>query len=277
MLKITPSEYTLMKQYIETNCGIRLENGKEYLIESRLGDLSAKNGCNSFKDFYHKATLDSTGKLKDQIIDSMTTNETLWFRDNTTWQYLKEVAVPELIDKAQKQNKIRIWSAASSTGQEIYSLLMLFDEAVKKRGTPSLIKNIEFIATDISSSALNLAKAAKYNSIAMNRGIQLDKKDKYFVKENDKWAFDKNLKTKVNFKLFNLQSSFNLLGNFDLILCRYVIIYFSDDFKKQLFKKLYNVLKPQGVLLLGASESLRGYSNDFTIDYFKNTVLNIKK
>ena len=157
MLKVNQLEYGLMQKYIEEQCGIRLEKGKEYLIESRLTDLAVESGCNSFKEFHSKALSDHSGKLKDRIVDAMTTNETLWFRDDSAWEYIKDVAVPNLIDKAEKGQKVRAWSAAASTGQEAYSLLMLLHEEVKARGKLHLLDNVEIIGTDISTSALFLA------------------------------------------------------------------------------------------------------------------------
>ena len=273
MLKVSEEEYVLMKRFIEDKCGIHLEEGKEYLIESRLSDLVLESGCESFTEFHLKARTDSSGKLAWRIIDAMTTNETLWFRDQNTWKYIKEVAVPQVLDIAEKKGRARIWSAAASTGQEAYSLLMLLDEAAKARNKPALLNAIEIVATDISSSALFLARSAKYDTIAMGRGLPDDKKGNHFTKEGKVWIFDQELKKRVKFKQFNLKDSFLPLGMFDLILCRYVIIYFSTDFKKEIYKKLYSVLQPGSVLLLGATESLRGYSSDFDISYYNNTVI----
>lgn len=277
MLTITESEFVLMKEFIEKHCGIHLEPGKEYLIETRLSDLVIESGSNSFQEFHYKARTDNTGKLKNRIIDAMTTNETLWFRDDSTWTYIKEKAVQEILEKASSGSKVRIWSAAASTGQEAYSLLMLLDETSKKMGKPSLIDNIQIIGTDISSSALFLAISARYDSFAIKRGLPEDKRDKYFKQEGNVWIFDQELKKRVKFSQFNLQNSFMALGSFDLILLRYVVIYFSESFKRQLFKKIAGVLKPSGVLLLGATETLRGLSDDFEIQTYKNGIINRKK
>ncbi len=277
MIKITEPEYILMKKYIEEHCGIHLAEGKEYLIESRLTDIVAESGCKSFQEFHLKARLDHTGKCRDLIVDAMTTNETLWFRDESAWTYLRETAAPFLLDRAANKKDVRVWSSAVSTGQEAYSLLMLLDEQAKARGTPYLLDNIEILATDISSAALFLAISARYDSIAINRGLPPDKKNKYFTQDRGVWIFDQELKKRVQFKRFNLQNSFTPLGQFDLILCRYVIIYFSDTFKRELFAKLATVLKPEGTLLLGATESLRGFSDDFNISYYKNAVINTRK
>ena len=276
MLKVNQLEYALMQKYIEEQCGIRLEKGKEYLIESRLTDLVIENDCNSFKEFHSKAKSDSSGKLKDRIVDAMTTNETLFFRDNSAWEYIKNIAVPMLLDKAEKGEKARIWSAAASTGQEAYSLLMLLHDMAKARGKPNLLDNIEIIGTDISTSALFLAISARYDSMTVARGTPPDKKKNYFTQNGNVWEFDQILKKRVTFKHFNLQSSFISLGKFDLILCRYVAIYFSDLFKRELFSKIAKALKPGCVLMLGATESLRGLSKDFKITYHKEAVINKK-
>lgn len=277
MIKITEPEYILIKKYIEEHCGIHLQEGKEYLIESRLTDLVRESGCNSFQEFHLKARTDYTGRYRDRIVDAMTTNETLWFRDESAWDYIREVAVPFLIDRAANRGGARIWSSAASTGQEAYSLLMLLDEAVKERGLASVLNNIEILATDISSAALYLAKAARYDAIAMSRGLPDNKKYKYFTKQGNVWVFDGDLKKRVKFKKFNLQNSFTPLGSFDFVLCRYVVIYFSDTFKRELFAKLADVLNPGCCLLLGATESLRGLSDDFDIEYYKSAIVNIRK
>jgi chemotaxis protein methyltransferase CheR len=278
MISISEPEYLLLKQFIEDQCGIHLEEGKEYLIETRLSDLVKETGASSFQEFHLKARTDPTGKLRDRIVDAMTTNETMWFRDESAWTYLREAAVPALLEKAAAGKKVRIWSAAASTGQESYSLLMLLDEAARLKGKPDLLNSIEILGTDISSSALFLAISARYDSFSMNRGIPPDKKSRYF-KQGDSgvWVFDQELKKRVSFKKFNLQNAFTSLGMFDLILCRYVSIYFSEAFKKDLFAKIAGVLPLGGVLLLGATESIRGFSDAFEITYHKSAVVNVKK
>lgn len=281
LLRITEPEYILMKKYIEEHCGIYLEKDKEYLIESRLHDLLAETGCKSFQEFHFKARMERSGELRDRIVDAMTTNETSWFRDKNAWEYLKDVAVPDLLNRAASclniGGRVTIWSAAASTGQEAYSLMMLLDEAAKERGLPSLLDKIEILATDISTSALNTAVAARYDSIAISRGLPDEKKEKYFIKDGNSWLFDRELKNRVQFKKFNLQDPFMFSYDFDLILCRYVSIYFSDTFKRELFMKMAKVLKPEGVLILGATESLREFSSRFEISYYKSTVINTRK
>ncbi len=277
MLKLNEPEYILMKKYIEDQCAIHLKENKEYLIESRLADLLAETGSKSFQEFHFLARTDTSGKLRDQIIDAMTTNETSWFRDKSAWEYIQEITVPALLEKAQRFGNASVWSAAVSTGQEIYSLLMLLDEEAKNRGTPSLLDNIDLMASDVSTSALMSAASARYDVLAMNRGLPDDKREKYFTQDGQFWLFDQQLKSRVRFKKFNLKDSFSFFTPFDLILCRYVSIYFSDKFKQELFAKIATLLKPGGVLILGATESLREFSSEFEISYYKSAVINTKK
>jgi len=276
-LKITPPEYMLMRTYIEAHCGIHLEQDKEYLIESRLSDLAAESGCRSFQEFHFKARTDYTGRLKERIIDAITTNETSWFRDKSLWDYLEQVAVPRLIEKITRTGKARIWSSAVSTGQEIYSLMMLLDRILQERGLTSFLNRFEIFATDISTAALETAVAGRYDAIAMDRGLPTENRERYFTPQDRRWEFDSDLRSRVQFKKFNLQNSFLCFTPFDLVLCRYVSIYFSVPFKRELFSKMATVLTPGGVLVLGATESLREFSSDFEISYFNNAVINTRK
>ena len=278
MLNVTKPEYILLKQYIESHCGIYLEKGKEYLIETRLSELANEVGAKSFQEFHFMAKMDISGKLKDRIIDLMTTNETSWFRDASVWGYIKDVAVPALLDQIKSGEKIRVWSAAASTGQEAYSFAMCMYEEALKRGIRNIKEKAEIIGTDISSSAIKTAKSGKYDSIAIKRGLPSDKKIKYFEQKDNYWYLDPKIKNSVRLFEFNLQNSFSTLGTFDLILCRYVTIYFSETFKKSLFSKFARALKKTNdVLLLGATESIRGFSDEFEVSYYNNAMINKKK
>ncbi|MBF0450136.1 MAG: protein-glutamate O-methyltransferase CheR [Candidatus Magnetomorum sp.] len=278
MINVTEPEYELLKQFIEKHCGIVLEKGKEYLIETRLSELAKEVGALSFQDFHFKAKKDQTGHLRDRIIDAMTTNETSWFRDASIWEYIQKNAIPCLIDRMIKGNKVRVWSAAASTGQEAYSLAILFYEALNNRGLLNLLSRIEILGTDISSSAITTARSGQYDTIAVQRGLPQDKKERYFLQNGNQWTLQPDIKKMVSFKEFNLQNTFMGLGQFDLILCRYVTIYFSEPFKRELFAKFSRSLKHSNdMLLLGATESLRGFSDNFEIEYYHNAMINLKR
>ncbi|OPZ19556.1 MAG: Chemotaxis protein methyltransferase Cher2 [candidate division BRC1 bacterium ADurb.BinA364] len=257
-------EFDLMRDFIETMCGILVGGDKAYLIESRLSALVAESGCDSFREFYFKAKHDNNPALRDRIVDLMTTNETLWFRDNHPFLVLRQVVLPALCQEIEqgKRSTVRIWSAASSSGQEPYSVAMCVLEATRGRAR-ARPEQFEILATDISTTALRLAQLGRYDRIAISRGLPDDLRDRYFKDEGRVWTLCDEVKKRVQFKKFNLQDSFAALGSFDIVLCRNVAIYFSDSFKRSLFAKIARCLRPGGILLLGSSESISGYSAQF--------------
>jgi len=272
---ITPNEFELLRSLIEVECGIVVEKGKEYLIESRLSGLAVENACRSFGDFYLKAKNDTNGRLRDQIVDAMTTNETMWFRDRGPFDILEQVLLPPLIEeiKASRKYKARIWSAAASTGQEPYSIAMIINEVCRFRGggviTPDFF---QIIATDISPTALETAAAGRYDTLSMSRGMRPEFLQFYFRQEGTKWTIIPQIRKMVTFQKFNLLGPFTGLGTFDIIFCRNVAIYFSDTYKRELFRKLARSLNVGGHLMLGSAESLAHYSTDFLLRDYKNSL-----
>lgn len=278
-IAINHEEFVLLREYIQKECGIVVGDEKVYLIESRLARLVVETNCKSFKEFYLKAKSDVTRKLRDKIIDAMTTNETLWFRDMKPWTILKEVIIPKFIDdlRTGKKQRITVWSAAASTGQEPYSFAMLIDEAIKREPKVSR-EQFYILATDISPSALYMAISGRFNSIAMARGMLPGYKDKYFTDTNGVAEIIPEIKKMVVFKQFNLQHDFSKIPTCDLIFCRNVAIYFSPDFKKELFKKIYSKTDKDGYFFIGSTESLIGYSDDFEqLEYQKGVYYKPKK
>lgn len=267
-IPITQEEFKLLRDYIADQCGIFVGDQKLYLLESRLSILVVENGCKSFHEFYRKAVNDPYNGLRDKIIDAITTNETLWFRDQTPWFIFKEVIIPDFFNTLSKglKNRIRIWSAACSTGQEPYSIAMVLDEAIRERlGRDISPEHFEILATDISPSALFLAIAGRYDQIAMSRGMSERYRDRYFAQRGRVWELDPVIRKRITFKQLNLQSRFSPLGKFDLIMCRNVAIYFSDAFKNDLFSRMASTLNGRGYFFVGSAESLTGYSDDFEL------------
>jgi chemotaxis protein methyltransferase CheR len=265
-ITITTDEFRLLRDLIEKECGIEVKDEKVYLIENRLAKLVIENGCESFGEFYEKAKHGVDPGLKAKIVDAITTNETLWFRDELPFNILRELVLPELVEKLRSGEKrnVRIWSAASSTGQEPYSMAMLIYEFYRQ-GKMTLEEKEKFsiLATDISSSALMLAKAARYDGISMSRGMLPGFKEQYFEEDGRLCILKDEIKQMVTFEQFNLQNSFATLGSFDVVMLRNVAIYFAHEFKIQLFKKIARLLNPGGYLFLGSSEILSGYSTEF--------------
>lgn len=264
-MKIKDEEFNLFKDYIERQSGISLNKEKAYLLENRLISFVEQYKCNTFLEFYYLVK-DGNKELKDKIIDAMTTNETLWFRDSHPFTILKEKILPSFVQDVQsgKRNKIKIWSAASSTGQEPYSIAITVRDFCMGQ---NVIKKdmVQILATDISDSCLAKAKAAQYDATAMGRGITHEQLLRYFVKtSNNSYTLNQEIRDMVKFQKFNLQDSPILLEpHFDVVFMRYVAIYFNNDFKKGLYSRLARVLSPKGFLIIGAVETTRGLSEDF--------------
>ena len=265
-ISISPEDFKLMREFIEQSCGISLGDNKEYLVETRLSDILSESGCKTYKDLCIKAKNEPRSGLRDKIVDAMTTNETLWFRDKYPFDLLKSSVFPayskEFVSGVRKN--IRIWCAACSTGQEPYSLVMTFLEYAKKI-TSLKLDHLEVVATDISPSALYIANAGLYDDFAMGRGMSPAYQKSYFEKKGRFWSIINEVKKPIRFKRFNLQDGLMGLGKFDIVFCRNVAIYFSDQFKRDLFEKIAKALNKGGYFFLGASETMSGHSERFNI------------
>ncbi|MBF0423974.1 MAG: protein-glutamate O-methyltransferase CheR [Magnetococcales bacterium] len=261
-MAISKEEFKLISGFLHEHSGILVGEGKEYLVENRLTVLLVQNGCENFRDLYDKLKKD-TGPLRNKVIDAMTTNETLWFRDASFATAVTETVIPALIAKAAT-HPIRIWSAACSTGQEPYSIAMLLHEGVGNMGAkgPPMAK-FKIVGTDISPSAIAIAKAARYSQLAISRGMKPEFLEKYFSKTGMVHEVKPEIRAMVEYKQFNLKDDFSQHGQFDFVMCRNVLIYFNEDLKKEIYQKIHRVLAKDGWMAIGASESPRGYTDAF--------------
>ena len=272
-MNLSAQAFHLFQKYIEEQCGIVIRDEKAYLIESRLSKFLITFGLSSFDELYRMLSQQKQTTLAEQIIDAITTNETLWFRDKTPWQALEDKLLPEYIEQIRQGvcGKIRIWSAACATGQEPYSIAMCIDNYLAEQNIKDVtLDHFEIIATDISHTVLRMAKMGKYDNISMVRGMQESYRDKYFRQEGRIWLLDEKIKNSVQFRQFNLQNSFASLGLFDVIFFRYVAIYFSEQFKEEVFRKINKSLLPKGVLILGNSEVFLDYKECYEAENYKN-------
>ncbi|MDO9491910.1 protein-glutamate O-methyltransferase CheR [Acetobacterium sp.] len=270
MVALSEHEYQLFQRYIAEKCGISLDDTKAYLVESRLAKLLIDSKCESFSELFLLLQNHSDANIETRVIDAITTNETYWFRDPDSWQMITEVWLPQKIAeiKERKNDKIRVWSAAASTGQEIYSLVITISEYLKNNQITAVsIDDFEFLATDISTNVLTIARRGHYDPITIMRGLKADLREAYFKLEGTSWVLKDEYRKRVRFEPFNLQNSFLFLGKFDLVFCRNVLIYFTEALRNDVFKKTAQVLKPDGCLLIGAAEIY--YSMD---DYFHKNI-----
>jgi len=265
MIKINPDEFKVISRYVHGLTGIFLEEGKAYLVETRLSSLLTELGCASYSELYYRAKADVTRTIDKRIIDAITTNETLFFRDTSPFELLQHKILPDLIDKRTSKASsllpinIRIWSAACSSGQELYSIAIVLKELL-----PDIKKyNLRLLGTDISDAAISRASYGEFNKFEMERGLPKEKLLKYFEPQGDKWKVKDELRAMVTFRKQNLMEPFVGMGKFDIIFCRNVAIYFTQEDKARLFHKIVDVLEPDGYLIIGSSESLAASSARF--------------
>jgi len=254
--EMSVDEYNRFRALLEKNSGILLGEGKEYLVTSRLRRLMEKESLDSVSALI--TAMERNRSLQEQVIDAMTTNETLWFRDDHPYRIFRERLLPE---RAAHRRPLKIWSSACSTGQEPYSLSIEIEE-FRKKNPGQLASGERILATDISPSALAAAKEGVYQQLAIRRGMNDQHLNTYFdVLDNDRWSIKAPVRSRVEFRSQNLQQNFGLLGKFDIIFCRNVLIYFSADLKYDILKRMHGCLNPGGYLMLGASEAMNNLSD----------------
>lgn len=264
MLKktITNSDYRLFKDFLEKQSGISLGDNKQYLVSSRLAPVMEKYQLSNLTDIIHRVMESKEYQLRNEVIDAMTTNETLWFRDNYPFENLKDKLFPEL---SQHSRQLKIWSAACSSGQEPYSLAMT---VLEYRQTHPHIFNggISILGTDLSSAMLDKGRMAKYGKLAIARNLSESRKQIFFKPDSDgNLCLNQQVKNLVTFKIFNLLDCFLTLGHFDIIFCRNVLIYFAPEAKQRILRQFAAVLNPGGALFLGASEFFTEMPEDFKL------------
>ena len=257
--RIGPGEFQLMRDYVERECGLTVADDKAYLFETRLTPMMAERGLVSFADLHRAALNDTTHAIRDAIVDAVTTAETFWFRDEYPFGVLSEVVLEGRRGGAASA-PLRVWSAACATGQEPYSIAMTLLES-----GPGCVTGASILATDISIGSLYLARAARYDQFAMGRGLAAQRRERYFTRSGKVWCLNKDVRGMVAFVRHNLQDPYTDLGTFDVVFCRNVLMYFSTEFRRDVLERIRALLRPGGVLILGAAESLLQYSDDYDL------------
>lgn len=257
-----PEEYKAFQTFLESACGIVLGDNKHYLVNSRLSKLMRQEGIETLSDLISKVqgTM-GVNTLKIKVIEAMTTNETLWFRDGFPFEILPETIFTDF--KEKKKNQVKILSAACSSGQEPYSISIIADEFIKKNFSANM--QFQIVGVDIDQTILAGAREAKYEDMALARGLSEERKKRYFTQTDKYWQVNMDVRSRVTFREQNLMQSYASLGKFDVVFCRNVLIYFSADLKKDILTRIATMLNPGGYLFLGASESIVQYSDRFNM------------
>lgn len=268
---LSKDEYESFRVFLEDACGIVLGENKHYLVTSRLTRLLDEFKFNTLGDMIAKLKSAKDAALKGKIIDAMTTNETSWFRD----KYPFEVLYNELFTEHAKKKspRIRIWSSASSSGQEAYSISMVFSE-YQQKNPGKFTGQLEVVGTDISPTVLNLAREAKYDALSLARGLSPERLKSNFTDEGDGgYKVRPDISKRCRFSELNLLNSYSILGKFDIIFCRNVLIYFSAEIKTDILTRMAKMLNPGGYLFLGGSESPTSYCKLYEMVKLKTGVV----
>lgn len=265
-VSITHRDFELLRTYIEGQCGIALGDEKAYLVESRLAGLLVETGCPDYGALYDRVRATEDTHLRDRIVDAMTTNETQWFRDRHPFTILAERLLPAAAEalRAGRLSRVRIWSGACSTGQEPYSIAITIQEFLRRHPEAGLRgEHVEILATDISPSALFIARTGRYDANALSRGLPEEYLPRYFRAEEAAWVLEEAIRRMVVFRKFNLQDPLEPLGRFDVVFLRNVTIYFAEPSKRRIYGGIARLLAGGGHLIISAAESLQGISQDF--------------
>jgi chemotaxis protein methyltransferase CheR len=251
------SDYEFLRKLLKERSGLDLSSDKQYLVESRLIPLARRAGLPGIAELVAKIKSGSDALTSD-VVEAMTTNETFFFRDKIPFDHLREALLPALVQARAGRRSLRIWSAASSTGQEPYSIAMCVKEFAALAGW-----RVEIIATDLSQAVLEKSRAGIFSQFEVQRGLPIQMLVKYFAQVGELWQLNADIRAMVQHRQLNLLQDFSHLGTFDVIFCRNVLIYFDQDTKAGIFDRLARVLEPDGALALGAAESVLGISDAF--------------
>jgi chemotaxis protein methyltransferase CheR len=255
---VTPLDYEYLRKLLKDRSGLVLSADKQYLVESRLTPLARKAGLATLGDLVAKVKANDE-RLTVDVVEAMTTNESFFYRDKVPFDHFREAIMPSLIAARAKERRIRIWCAAASTGQEPYSLAMCLKEMKDKVSG----WRIEIIATDLSTEVLEKAKAGLYSQFEVQRGLPIQMLVKYFTQTGDTWQISPEIRAMVQYKPLNLLADFGHLGNFDVVFCRNVLIYFDQETKIGVLNRIARMLEADGFLVLGAAETVVGLTEAF--------------
>lgn len=257
---ISTTDFDFIRTLVREQAAIVLDTGKEYLVESRLLPVASREGFSSLPHLVEALrTHSSTLSLQKKVIDAMTTNETSFYRDVEPFEVLKKNILPDLIVARKDVRQLNFWCAASSTGQEPYSVGILIREFFPQLAT----WDIRFTATDISSDVLEKAKRGRYNQMEVNRGLPATLLLKYFDKRGLEWQVKEPIRNMIGFQELNLIQSWPLAGPLDIVFMRNVLIYFDTDTKKRILQKIRGLMKRDGYLFLGGAETTLNLDDHF--------------
>ncbi len=270
-MRVSAPELEAVAKLVEELCGIVLDQTKGYLIESRLGELAKDANCSDYQELVRRVRMGDDKWIRANVINAITTNETLFFRDHAPFEALRHKVIPETLDAKENgphAKRLRIWSAACSTGQEPFSIAMVLHELLGGFGG----WDIEILASDISDAALTQASSGVFADFEIRRGLETAELNRYFIPEGDSWRAKPELRKVIRFERRNLLESFAGVGEFDVIMCRNVAIYFRQEARDDLYLRLCKQLNHGGYLFTSATESLLDIGSQFKPEHHCRSV-----
>jgi chemotaxis protein methyltransferase CheR len=247
--EISTESYNFLQQHVYRSSGIVVDDNKQYLLEARLLPIVQKENLKTINDLCALIRQTQGGRISQEVVEALTTNETSFFRDLTPFQALRQTLLPPLIEERQKSRRLTFWSAASSSGQEAYSLAMMLTDM----GLADW--NIDILGTDFNEKMVKRARAGSYVQIEVNRGLPAAHLIKYFNREGIDWRIKEEIRKMVRFETFNLLQPMRAMGPFDFVLCRNILIYFDVPTKKRILREIQGTLHRGGYLVLGMAET----------------------
>jgi len=256
---VTPLDYDFLRKCLKERSGLVLSADKQYLVESRLLPVARRAGFGHLGELVAALRSAPEKALMTAVVEAMTTNESLFFRDKTPFDHFRLTIMPALLASRRMSRSIRIWCAAASTGQEPYSLAVCLKEMERE----VLGWRIELVATDLANEVLEKARAGLYTQFEVQRGLPIQLLIKHFTQSGELWQVAPDIRAMVKYRQLNLLNDFSQLGTFDLIFCRNVLIYFDQDTKIDVLNRLAQRTAGDGYLILGAAETVVGLTDRF--------------
>lgn len=254
---MTPDSFEFLAHLVRERSGLVVADDKTYLLESRLHPLARTEGMETLDELVAKLRAPGSESLREQVTEAMTTNESFFFRDKKPFDAFNDVILPHLLKTRQKS--LRIWCAAASTGQEPYTLAICLKEAAAKFAG----WRQEIVGTDLSTDVLRKAKLGRYTQFEVQRGMPIQLLVKYFTQIGQDWEISSDIRSMVSYRKLNLLDDFTMLGTFDVVFCRNVLIYFDQETKKEILERIAKRMPKDGFLVLGAAETVIGITDAF--------------
>ncbi len=258
-MTLATADFPYLQQLVFERSAIVLADDKEYLLESRLQPVARELGLASAEALMERVRLTRNRALEDRVVEAMTTNETLWFRDVHPFNALRRTIIPDLVSRRSVTHRLSVWSAACSSGQELYSLTMLLGESF-----PDVAGwDLTLLGTDLSSEMVTRAREGRYSTLEINRGLPASMLVRNFTHEGAQYRINEDIRKLATFRQMNLAEPWPLMPRFDLIMVRNVLIYFDLPTRKRILESAAGCLEPDGYLFIGSSETMMGVTDVF--------------